>query len=108
MAIGLTGEGSLISELLMLINSIKLGSVDVAWVLALLWVIQIFNSLVGGALCVLGIIPRNPLAMFGIFFSPFLHASFSHLFFNSVPLFLLLTFMLTFGVHVAVLSLIHI
>ena len=102
MSIGITGEGSLISELLALINAIKVGALDVAWVLGLLWVIQMFNSSVGGRLCVLGIVPRNPLGMFGIFFAPILHGSFSHLFFNSVPLFLLLTFMMTYGLHTAI------
>lgn len=102
MSIALPGESSLISQLLTLIEAIKQGSVDVAWVLALLWIIQVFNSISGGVLCVLGIVPRNPLGMFGIFFAPFLHGSFGHLFFNSVPLFLLLTFMLTYGLQVAI------
>lgn len=102
MALGITSDGSLVSQLLDLIDSIKNGAPDVLWVLALLWIIQVFNSLVNGRLCILGIIPRNPLGMFGIIFAPFLHGGFNHLFFNSVPLFLLLTFMLTFGLHIAI------
>jgi membrane associated rhomboid family serine protease len=69
-------------------------------IIGLLWLILIFNALVGYRLNVLGIYPRHPLGLIGIFFHPFLHGSFNHLFFNSIPLFVLLTFMLIFGVGV--------
>ena len=99
MSVVFNQDVSILTQLLNLIDAIKAGSVEVAWVLGLLWVIQILNSAANNALCVLGIIPRNPLGLFGILFAPFIHAGFSHLFFNSIPFFLLLTFMLTFGVH---------
>jgi len=88
---------SIITQLLDLIDAIKAGAVEVSWVIGLLWIIQILNSAANNVLCVLGIIPRHPIGLFGILFAPFIHAGFNHLFFNSIPFFLLLTFMLTFG-----------
>lgn len=46
----------------------------------------------------LGIYPRKLSGLIGIFFSPFLHANFSHLLFNSIPLFVLMNFMLLNGI----------
>jgi membrane associated rhomboid family serine protease len=68
--------------------------------IALLWGIQLVNYLLGYRLNILGIYPRNIFGLFGIVCSPFLHGNASHLFFNTIPLFLLLNLMLTFGVHV--------
>jgi membrane associated rhomboid family serine protease len=69
-------------------------------ILLLLWLIQLVNFLVGYRLNILGIYPRNIFGLPGIFFSPFLHGNASHLFFNTIPLFLLLNLMLTFGTDV--------
>ncbi|GAA2219150.1 rhomboid family intramembrane serine protease [Micromonospora olivasterospora] len=44
-----------------------------------------------------GIIPRRVEGLDGVFFSPFLHADFNHLYSNSVPLVLLGTFVLAAG-----------
>lgn len=65
--------------------------------IAVLWVIQIVNLLVGGRLAILGILPRNPWTIGGIFFSPFIHGNFSHVFYNSIPLFVLGSFVLLLG-----------
>ncbi|HEY8451709.1 MAG: rhomboid family intramembrane serine protease [Micromonosporaceae bacterium] len=46
-----------------------------------------------------GIQPRNPDGLDGILFAPLLHASFTHLVSNSVPLILLGTFVLAAGVR---------
>ena len=62
-----------------------------------LYVIQFLNLLVGYRLNLLGIYPRHPFGLVGVVFSPFLHGDFNHLFFNSVPLFFLLCFMLLMG-----------
>ena len=51
----------------------------------LLWVIQMFNALVGYRLCVLGIYPRSWHGLIGILFSPLLHGSTQHLFMNTIP-----------------------
>lgn len=67
--------------------------------LGLLWGINLFNWWVlGGRLNALGIVPRRPRGLLGIFFSPFLHADFAHLLFNSVPLFFLALFIMSLGV----------
>lgn len=66
--------------------------------IGILWVVLLINKLVGYRLNILGIYPRNPFGLLGIIFHPLLHGSFNHLFFNSIPLFVLLTFMLTTGI----------
>ena len=65
--------------------------------LAVLWIIQAVNMSVGYRLNVLGIWPRRMIGLPGIFCSPFLHGSVEHLFFNSVPLFFLLTLVQLLG-----------
>lgn len=69
----------------------------VLFLLAGLWAIQVINWFLKGRLCYLGIYPRHLVGIPGIVCSPFLHADFSHLFFNSIPLFILMTFMLVPG-----------
>ncbi|MDG4802909.1 rhomboid family intramembrane serine protease [Micromonospora sp. WMMD980] len=46
-----------------------------------------------------GIIPRRIQGLDGVFFSPFLHAGWNHLYSNSIPLILLGTFVLAAGVR---------
>jgi membrane associated rhomboid family serine protease len=54
---------------------------------ALLWLIQIVNSLIfQGGLANLGIHPRSFFGLLGILFAPFIHVSFAHLIANTVPL----------------------
>ena len=54
---------------------------------ALLWLIQIVNSLIfHGGLVGLGIQPRSFAGLWGIFFAPFIHANFAHLIANTIPL----------------------
>lgn len=65
-----------------------------AVILGVFWLAYILNALVGKRLNVLGIWPRHLIGLPGIFISPFLHGNLSHLFFNSIPLFLLSMFML--------------
>lgn len=62
-----------------------------------LWGIHLLNVSSQYRLCRLGIIPRHPFGLIGIFFSPWLHGNFNHLFFNSIPLCVLATFVLTGG-----------
>lgn len=56
---------------------------------AILWAINIFNWLMGSIFNTLGILPRHLFGLVGILFSPIFHHDFSHLFFNSIPLFAL-------------------
>lgn len=68
-------------------------------IIALLWVIHFINYALHYRLNVLGILPRHPFGLIGIVTSPFLHGHFNHLFFNSIPLFLLLPLVLAPGFH---------
>lgn len=45
----------------------------------------------------LGILPRHVLGLPGIFFSPFIHANFNHLFFNLIPLLILSVMLMFYG-----------
>lgn len=64
-----------------------------------LWIIQFVNFILRYRLNILGIYPRHPFGLIGIFFSPLLHGSFTHLFFNSIPLIVLLDFVLAHGMN---------
>lgn len=59
--------------------------------------IHILNGLLNHRLNILGIWPRKKWGWIGIPFSPFLHANFTHLIFNAVPLFVLSNFILLSG-----------
>ncbi|MDR3477772.1 MAG: rhomboid family intramembrane serine protease [Gammaproteobacteria bacterium] len=62
-----------------------------------LYVIHFINWILGHRLNMLGIYPRRTWGLFGIAFSPFIHGHFNHLFFNSIPLFVLASFVLLNG-----------
>jgi membrane associated rhomboid family serine protease len=62
-----------------------------------LWCIHLINWILGGRLMVLGVYPRKWFTALGIFFYPFIHGNFNHLFFNSIPLFILGSFVLLLG-----------
>jgi membrane associated rhomboid family serine protease len=66
------------------------------WV-GVLWVIQFINASLGYRLNYLGTYPRSIHGLIGIFFTPFLHADFNHLFFNSIPLVVLTNLMMLHG-----------
>lgn len=65
--------------------------------LASLWGIQLLNSSLSYRLNCLGIYPRTWHGLIGIVFSPFLHGSWQHLFFNSIPLLVLSALILIEG-----------
>lgn len=65
--------------------------------MACLWGFNILNWSLGSPFNVLGILPRTPRGLLGIIFAPLLHANFTHLFFNSFPLFALGLFILSQG-----------
>jgi membrane associated rhomboid family serine protease len=68
-------------------------------IIGILWLVQCVNVLVGYRLNLLGICPRKWYGLPGIVCSPFLHGGFNHLFFNSVPLLILVNLTLLYGVH---------
>lgn len=70
-------------------SSILLHLFLIVLVIGLLWVIQIINSATHYSLNRFGIYPRHIGGMSGIVAAPFLHGSYSHLFFNSIPLLIL-------------------
>ncbi len=67
-------------------------------IVLILWVAFFITSL-DKRLLYFGIIPRRIYGLPGIFFAPFLHANFNHLFFNTIPLLVLSNFLLMNGVN---------
>lgn len=61
------------------------GIAVLAGIVALMWVLEVINSLDSNHLVADGIHPRDPGRLWGIFTAPFLHASFQHLLDNTIP-----------------------
>ncbi|MBL4865704.1 MAG: rhomboid family intramembrane serine protease [Pseudomonadales bacterium] len=59
------------------------------FLLGMLWGIHLLNYSVGYSLSRYGLIPRQLDHLYGIVSSPFLHANFTHIISNSIPLFIL-------------------
>lgn len=89
-----------INDFSMLIAMSKANVPFLLSIIGCMWVLQLLNMILGYRLNVLGIYPRNPLGLVGIFCSPFLHGNFNHLFFNTIPLFIFANFMLLMGLQV--------
>ncbi len=64
--------------------------------LAIIWLIHLFQVITGIELSAFGIYPRDISGLRGIALAPLIHADFQHLFSNSVPLFLLTTTLIAF------------
>jgi membrane associated rhomboid family serine protease len=62
------------------------GIVLLLGIVALMWVLEVINSLDGNALDADGIHPRNFDRLWGVVTAPFLHVSFAHLISNTIPL----------------------
>lgn len=88
-----------LQQLIVTLNALQINMPIAAELIGLLWVIHIVNWILGYRLNIFGIYPRHPFGLIGIFTSPFLHGHFDHLFFNSIPLFILACFVLLNGVH---------
>jgi len=86
-----------LSQLLNLFNSLELNVYGALEIIAVLWLIQILNYLLAYRLNFFGITPRTLFGLICIPFAPFLHGSFTHLFFNTIPLFALSCFLLISG-----------
>lgn len=63
---------------------------------AIIWIVQTINYLLGGLLTNFGIHPRDMYGLAGIIFAPFLHANWAHLISNSLACAVLL-FLVAFG-----------
>lgn len=55
----------------------------------ILWIVHLLSLLLNEDLSKLGLLPRNLLGLLGIFTSPLIHADFSHLISNTIPLIVL-------------------
>ncbi len=86
-----------VSQLDLSVLLIKANMPLVLAIIAGLYFLHFINFILGYRLNILGIYPRHLLGLPGIFTSPFLHGNFNHLFFNSLPLFILLSFVLLNG-----------
>jgi membrane associated rhomboid family serine protease len=67
----------------------QMGVAFVAILVALMWVLEIYDQLSGESLDSYGIEPHDVDGLGGIFLAPFLHAGFDHLIGNTVPFVLL-------------------
>lgn len=65
-----------------------------ASLLAIIWLVEILDFMLQGALKQFGIIPRNLTGLRGLVFAPFLHANFPHLIANTLPFALLAWFVM--------------
>jgi len=66
-------------------STLKTQAVVLGGTLAVFWAVFVVNTLLGGALLVLGVIPRTTIGLRGILFAPFLHANLNHIVANSIP-----------------------
>ena len=72
------------------------------WLIAFLWLIQLFQSLTGVSLGTYGVFPRESFGLRGILFSPLIHSGWPHLLSNTPPLFMLSAIVLFFYRRVAI------
>ncbi len=82
----------------LIISQTKTNAPQLLDIIIILWGVFFVNLLLHKKLFCLGIIPRRWYGLPGIFFAPFLHADFNHLFFNSIPLLVLSNFVLINGI----------
>lgn len=91
---------NLASQMQQLVAAMKVNAFFAFKCTALLWLIHIVNCFSRYQLNRLGLYPRTIRGLPGIVFSPFLHGSFDHLFFNSIPFFALADLLLINGITV--------
>ena len=72
-----------------LARTLKAQAVILGGMLGVFWVVFVVNTLLGGSLLVLGVIPRTTIGLRGILFAPFLHVSLNHIVANSIPFLIL-------------------
>lgn len=86
------------SHLNFLVTASKVNFSYLLWFMGFLWGLNLINwFFLRSTLNYFGIIPRRLVGLPGIFLSPFLHADFNHLFFNSFPLIVLANLVLLNG-----------
>lgn len=88
-----------INNALLLLKATIIHSMPIYFaIIVILFSALILNIMTQYRLSFLGIIPRHWQGLPGVVFAPFLHANFNHLFFNLMPLLVLTTFILAYGV----------
>lgn len=90
----------LVSTLQLFIHSIAANLPVTLGMIVTLIIIHILNIISRYRLLVLGIVPRHMTGLIGILFAPLLHRDFTHLIFNSLPLFLLSNLVLMRGMWI--------
>lgn len=88
---------NLIDSITIFVEHTKVALPILEFIVLLLLGVWVLNLFLGGRLLYLGILPRHPVGLLGIIFSPFLHANFNHLFYNIIPLIVLSDFILAQG-----------
>ncbi len=87
----------LYNTILHMVDQTKASMPALSIILGVMWGTFVLTLLSGYRLLYLGIHPRTLFGLVGIIFSPFLHAGFNHIFFNSIPLIILSDFLLISG-----------
>ena len=87
----------LLTQLQAILNAVKINLPLTLLIIGGLWLIHVINLCVGKKLNYLGVYPRRLPGLIGLPFFSFLHGDFNHLFFNSIPLFVLINFILLSG-----------
>ena len=87
----------LVQQLLLTVAALQKNLYFTLMIIAVLFGIHIFNFLCGYRLNYFGIYPRKIHGIPGIISTPLLHANFNHLFFNCIPLFVMVSFVLLDG-----------
>lgn len=88
---------NLVSELQQLASAMQVNLMFTLGIIGILFAITLLNAMLGYALNIFGIYPRSIPGLLGIFTGPFVHGHFNHVFFNSIPLFVLSNFILFGG-----------
>jgi membrane associated rhomboid family serine protease len=68
-------------------------------ILLIPWCVYFISSSINSHVLLLGIIPRRLQGLPGVVCAPLLHANFNHIFFNSIPLVVLSSFVLINGLY---------
>jgi len=88
---------TIIEQIASVISLMRSNFQEALFIISIFWIIHIVNALLDYQLNILGIFPRHIFGLFGIPFFSFLHASFNHIFFNSIPLVILVDLVLIGG-----------
>ena len=72
-----------------LVRELKTQGTILGGFVAVMWIVEIVDIALGGALNAYGIRPHQLIGLRGILFAPFLHGGFGHLIANTIPFFTL-------------------